>query len=221
MSESYQPGSVVGIQRTVQDRFGALTDADSLPIATLVRNGDNTGESITVTNISTGVYKLAFTIPVAWTLKDTVEVRVVAIVGGVTGAAIVWSVVLATPAVIGPLAVSQDESFLTPSPITLTTFRKSTKTFPITVLDTSGATVNLSGMELKFVVETNILVPIEQFNVVEPAITVTGGNSEIANVPTSIADTTLASDEYRWRLWDLNIDSIIAHGPFVVVQTSA
>lgn len=88
---AYLPGETVTIQRTTQTVGGVLTDADATPTGVLVRNGADTGETVTVQKVSTGTYSLAWTIPAGWSTGDTVEVRMAATVGGVSGAAVVWS----------------------------------------------------------------------------------------------------------------------------------
>lgn len=221
MSENYAPGSAVVIQRTTQGSSGALVNADSLPTAVLVRNGADTGETVVVVNLSTGIYSFAFTIPLAWSLGDTVEVLAKATVAGTAGGAVVWSVVLASSTIMGPLVVVQSDALLTPSPVPLSMHAKSAKTFIFTVLQADGSVQDMSGMDLTFIVETDIAVPVQLFDVDQPPITVTGVSNEIVNVPVSVGDSTIATDEYRWRLWNLNTSEVIAHGPFMVVQTSA
>ena len=84
-------GEVVSRQFTVTDpATAAAVNADSLPTAVLVQNGVDTAESVVITNVETGVYKLEVTIPSSYADGDEVEVRVTAVVGGVTGKGIVW-----------------------------------------------------------------------------------------------------------------------------------
>lgn len=68
---------------------GAATNADSLPTATLVVNGADNGATVTVSNVDTGRYKAALTLPTL-TVGDTVELAVSATVGGVAGKNVVW-----------------------------------------------------------------------------------------------------------------------------------
>lgn len=70
---------------------GAATDADGTPTGTFRRNGTNDGAvTVTVTNIATGDYKAAFTMPAGASEGDECELIVSATVGGVTGKAPVW-----------------------------------------------------------------------------------------------------------------------------------
>lgn len=70
---------------------GAATDADGTPTGTFRRNGTNDGAvTVTVTNIATGDYKAAFTMPAGASEGDECEVVISATVGGVTGKAVTW-----------------------------------------------------------------------------------------------------------------------------------
>jgi hypothetical protein len=59
-------------------------DSDGLPsnaasiAGTLWRNGASTGTTVTVSNVATGVYSVAFTVPSGWTVSDVLQVRIVA-----------------------------------------------------------------------------------------------------------------------------------------------
>ena len=72
------------------DATGELADADVLPTATLVVDGVDTAEVVTVTNEGTGKYKRSCTMP-ALTPGQTVQVRVLATIAGRTTSEIVWS----------------------------------------------------------------------------------------------------------------------------------
>ena len=68
---------------------GAATDADATPVGTLYVNGTANGATVTETNISTGLYKAAFTLP-SLTAGDVVSLRIAATVGGVAGEGVPW-----------------------------------------------------------------------------------------------------------------------------------
>lgn len=69
---------------------GQRSDADSLPTGVLVRNGADTGETVTIENVSTGVYKWSITIPADWVKGDEVDLRITATVNSVTFDHVVW-----------------------------------------------------------------------------------------------------------------------------------
>lgn len=86
-----KPSDVVSIQFTTQNATtGAAANADSLPTGVLVKNGDDTAETVTVSNIATGVYKASVTIPSGYVAGDEVQLRIAATVAGVAGKAVVW-----------------------------------------------------------------------------------------------------------------------------------
>lgn len=75
---------------TANPTTGAAADADSLPTGTLVINGTDNGATVTVTNIDTGRYKAAVTLPTIAS-GDTVQLAVAATVSSVAGKAIIWT----------------------------------------------------------------------------------------------------------------------------------
>lgn len=108
-----KPGDAVNIHFAVQaPSSGAATDADSTPSVTLVRNGSDTAESVTVTNIETGVYNAAVTIPAGYSAGDEVQLRASATVSGTTGKAIIWQTTIDTSRVseVGGTTGSGSES---------------------------------------------------------------------------------------------------------------
>ena len=56
-------GASVTLQFLTSDANGALANADSAPTGTLVKNGTATADTVTVTNVTTGIYTAAVTIP--------------------------------------------------------------------------------------------------------------------------------------------------------------
>lgn len=75
---------------------GAAADATGTPTGTLVKNGTDTAETVTVTNKATGSYKAAFTVPADAAAGDVFELRVEATVNSVAGKATVWRGVVDT-----------------------------------------------------------------------------------------------------------------------------
>jgi hypothetical protein len=75
----------VSIQFTLRDPTTRLaSNADSTPTAVFVRNGDDTSVTCTVSNVTTGVYKVTVTIPATYVTGDEVALRVTATVAGTT-----------------------------------------------------------------------------------------------------------------------------------------
>lgn len=69
---------------------GVGTNADSTPTGTLYLNGTADGATVTVTNITTGLYKAAVTLPTL-AVGDVVVIRIAATVSGVTDSAPIWT----------------------------------------------------------------------------------------------------------------------------------
>ena len=74
---------------------GAAEDASSTPTGTLYVNGTANGASVTVTNITTGLYKAAVTLP-SLSAGDVVSLRIAATVSSVSGEGVVWQEVADT-----------------------------------------------------------------------------------------------------------------------------
>lgn len=84
----YQAGSSYAIGFNTNNTSGVATNADSLPTATLWRNGvvdAAPGAAVTVTNQSTGDYLATFTVPAGYVAGDEIEVLILATVGGSAG----------------------------------------------------------------------------------------------------------------------------------------
>ncbi len=80
---------------TANATTGAATDATGTPAGTLYVNGTANGATVTVTNLTTGLYKAAVTLP-ALAAGDVVSLRVAATVGTVAGEGVVWQEVADT-----------------------------------------------------------------------------------------------------------------------------
>lgn len=81
--------SVTVVFSTSRFDTGAATNADSTPTGTLYLNGTANGATVTVTNIDTGRYKAAVTLPTL-AAGDIVDLSIAATVNSVAGKATVW-----------------------------------------------------------------------------------------------------------------------------------
>ena len=68
---------------------GAAADATGTPTGTLYVNGTANGATVTVTNVTTGVYKAALTLP-SLGAGDIVSLRISATVASVAGEGVIW-----------------------------------------------------------------------------------------------------------------------------------
>ncbi|MCE9546919.1 MAG: hypothetical protein K8T25_15700 [Planctomycetia bacterium] len=88
---SVKPSQSVTVQFTTRHPYsGAATNADSTPSGTLIKNGTDQGDTVTVTNVSTGVYKAAVTIPSGAAAGDLLALRIAATVASVADNAVIW-----------------------------------------------------------------------------------------------------------------------------------
>ena len=97
---SYRPGDTIWEEFTTQQfDTGSAADAKALPSATLVRNGADTGITLTVAKVDTGRYTVTGAIPETYAGGDKVQIAVAATVtnsggGDVAGKSIIASFVL-------------------------------------------------------------------------------------------------------------------------------
>lgn len=92
-----KPGDTVTVQfTTTNPSTGAAQNADSTPSGVFVRNGVDTAETVTVTNITTGVYSASVVVPAAYVAGDEVQIRIAATVNSVAGQGVVWGTTLDT-----------------------------------------------------------------------------------------------------------------------------
>lgn len=80
---------------TANASTGAAADATGTPAGTLYVNGTADAATVTVTNITTGVYKAAVTLP-ALTAGDVVSLRIAATVATIAAEGVVWQEVADT-----------------------------------------------------------------------------------------------------------------------------
>jgi hypothetical protein len=92
---TYKPGDTYIDFFTTEGADGASQNADSLPSARMVHNGADDGSvTLTVTNVSTGYYKVSGAIPSGYSRGDKLAVRIAASIAGVATKAVLGSFVL-------------------------------------------------------------------------------------------------------------------------------
>jgi len=87
---SVKSEQTIAVDFTTNSSTGAATDADALPVGTLVVDGVDNAAVVTVTNKGTGNYKAEVTLPAELTAGARVQIRIAATVGGVAAKAIIW-----------------------------------------------------------------------------------------------------------------------------------
>lgn len=123
---------------------GAAADASSTPTGTLYVDGVADAATVTVTNITTGVYTAAVTLPTL-TAGQVVALRIAATVGGVAGEGIVWQEVADTARASDVLSAAFD-------PDTDTVAR-------VTLVDTTTDLTNSPSLDLSEVLEAIAALP--------------------------------------------------------------
>lgn len=127
--------AVTVIFPTAHPATGAPADADATPTGTLYVNGAANAATVTVTNITTGRYKAAVTLP-ALTAGDVVSLLVAATVASAAGESCVWQDTADTALVSDVHAKTTNlpaEPAAVGSPMTLTSAYDSAKTAAPTV----------------------------------------------------------------------------------------
>lgn len=59
---------------------GILTNANSIPFASVYRNGVLTSINVTIQFLSIGIYSYSFTVPENWNIGDIVDIHITAVV---------------------------------------------------------------------------------------------------------------------------------------------
>jgi hypothetical protein len=86
----HKTGETVAVQFCVSDpATGGLVNADALPTGSLILNGVANAATVTVANVSMGVYSASVTLPTV-TDGDKLQLRIAATVATVAGGGIVW-----------------------------------------------------------------------------------------------------------------------------------
>lgn len=155
----YQPGDLVRHEfPTASPSTGAAQNADSLPEAVVVRNVTvDVAVTVTITNISTGLYRLSFTIPSDYDAGDDVTVRLTAIVDGVIGLDIpvqerlVGNDLTSAAIYITPLTVTVGLGEASDMGNLVAYLHGPMPSGPITINDALGSPVNMSAMVLTMI----------------------------------------------------------------------
>lgn len=91
---SVKPSQPIAGRFTISDPAadGALSNADSLPTGALLENGDDDeAVTVTVSNVSAGIYKWSCTVPSDYTAGTLLEIQITATLNTVAVGGVVWS----------------------------------------------------------------------------------------------------------------------------------
>lgn len=190
---SIQAGIAVAIEFSTRAfSSGIKTNADSLPVGTVVANGTDDAAPVVITNKATGLYKAVFTVPAALVTGDQVQLRIAATVGGISDNDVVWEDSIDEP-VAGVSAAVWAYSTRT-----LTSFG------PVPVIDSvtpfADPHVGDVGTELVVVVVDQDLTVVDVSAATDITIFLKRpGSSTVAMAKTGVLDSTGADGKIRYN----------------------
>lgn len=100
----------------------------------------------------------------------------------------------------------------------LKTWQKERQAWTLTVRDEDGDPVDLNGVTLRFLVHTSTSPPKGVLQIEDGEIDRTGPDSNIAVIHATSEQTNIDAGEFRFLLWDLSNQNVIAHGELVVLR---
>lgn len=128
-----------------------------------------------------------------------------------------------TPTVtLGPIVGSRNPTNAIGSPVALEMFKNEAKVFLLTVVDSVGSVVVLTGKTLRFVVHDNAIPAVGLFDIEAGSIAITGVGNNIANVTVSSAKSNQSEAQYQWELWDVTTagsEKVLLYGPFTLFKS--
>jgi hypothetical protein len=113
--------------------------------------------------------------------------------------------------------MSQALDNLVAPPVGLAVFKKEIKSFVLTITDTAGTVIDLSGKTLRFTVETRADPPVNVFTVADLPILKTAAT---VTVPVTATHTNKNAAKYQWKLWEVTLEIVHQHGIFEIVDSS-
>lgn len=120
----------------------------------------------------------------------------------------------------GPLHVVASSEIRMTDPVELNASALEARTFSFAIVDDGGSPVDLSEVALRFVIFTEVDPPeVAELAIETGDITRTAGQEGISNVVGFTVDLTSkssAAKRWRWQLWDLDSNVVLAYGPFNV-----
>ena len=120
--------------------------------------------------------------------------------------------------IVGPLIGTVSVEDFIGDPVNLAVFQAEARLHLITVVDRDGVPIDLSSIDMRFVIETNVESPVTLLTLTP---TVTGDNNEIANVQISeIQSAALPATRHEWKLWNDDTTQVMMHGIYSVLPST-
>jgi hypothetical protein len=199
----------VGVVFTTQNIDGVSTNATGTPTGVLYVDGTANGAVITVTNVSTGLYKASFTIPASQANYTQLELVISATVDSIAAKAKVWTgtvLRVITQTVVGRYTDADAEN-----PNVTCKVGELGVTKSVTVEDSAGEPVDLTdwGAKVLVIERTKPRVDVQ---VIENAdITVSGDDNEIFTFQPGSTVLEYPAD-YIWSLREVSSGHVIVQG---------
>lgn len=206
-------GQVVGVVFTTQNIDGVSTNATGTPTGVLYVDGTANGATITVSNITTGLYKSAFTIPAAQPDYTQLELVMSATVDGISAKAKVWTGTVLRVVQQTVVGRYTDETATFPNISCIVGETGVTKS--VTVEDSDGNPIDLTdwGDKVLVIERPNKNADIQV--VANAAITISGASNEVFTFQPSA--TVLAKKaDYVWSLREESSGDVIVQGRLAV-----
>jgi hypothetical protein len=212
-------GEVITNQFTTRDATtGAATNADSTPTGTLVIQGVDQVTTVTITNISTGLYRYSVTLPTL-TANYHVQIRIAATVNGVSDSAIVFSDSATFNALnITPVTATANPQFFAETNLPSMAVA-SAPLVTWAIVDSDDVAVNLSGKTVRLTASrTNESSAAAVFyhETGGSGITISGTDSNNVNVQFTITDTATPGQFYYW-IWNITDNIALVNGTIPIV----
>lgn len=192
----HRPGDVLRVEfPTADPTTGDAVNADSLPTATLSRNGAvDVAVTVTVANKTTGLYEATCTIPEAYDEGDSISLRVIATVDEVEGIDVPfqdrlvgYNFAATSPIYVTPVSSTVSIGEVTPWAEQIIVYKSGPfGPFTIAVSDAAGSPLVLTGKTLVFsaILQNN---PLTRFRLTTTAGKLTIG-SGAANCNVTVSD---------------------------------
>ena len=119
--------------------------------------------------------------------------------------------------ILGPGTSVTAASQRVEAPVVLEMHAEETRSFGVTVNDADGEPVDLDAITLRFVVHDSNRPPVGKFKVEDGEIARSGDGNEIATITVDGTQAVAATTEWHWRLWDMDNDRVLQHGPFRIL----
>ena len=206
-------GQTVAKLFTVAHAAGPV-NFDSAPTGTLFVNGVSNAATVTITNVATGRYKAAVTLPTLVSY-DIAQIIITGVIDGITSDTSIWDDVHdgGGTATVAPVVATATSTFYAEENLP-SIAQASAVSVVFVCLDSDDVAINLSGKTVRFIVtrtpESDAAVVFYR-ETGGSGVTVSGADSN--NVTVAITTTNTASALRGWyHLWNTTDSILLSRG---------